>query len=51
MIGEKLNPAEEAAKLTLERVFKAIDAKRCFRLEAGAGAGKTYTLIEALKYH
>ena len=50
MNNETKNPAEEAAILTLEKVFKSIDDKKCFRLEAGAGAGKTYTLIEALKY-
>ncbi|MBN2829423.1 MAG: ATP-dependent helicase [Candidatus Cloacimonetes bacterium] len=44
------NPAEAASKVTLEKVFTAIDDRTNFRLEAGAGAGKTYSLIEALKY-
>lgn len=44
------NPAEDASTRALEKLFQAIDDKKCFRLEAGAGAGKTYSLIEALKY-
>jgi len=44
------NPAETASKRTLEKVFTAIENKTSFRLEAGAGAGKTYSLIEALHY-
>jgi DNA helicase-2/ATP-dependent DNA helicase PcrA len=31
-------------------MFQAINEGKCFRLEAGAGAGKTYSLIEALKF-
>ncbi|QTH73038.1 ATP-dependent helicase (plasmid) [Pseudoalteromonas xiamenensis] len=27
-----------------------MDQRQCFKLEAGAGAGKTYSLIESLKY-
>jgi len=45
-----ISSAEIAAKATLEKMFKAIDSNQCFRLEAGAGAGKTYSLIKALKY-
>ncbi len=45
-----LNPAESAAKEALARMYACIDASKSFRLEAGAGAGKTYSLIEALKY-
>lgn len=45
-----LNPAEKASEETLSAMFSAIDNHKCFRLEAGAGAGKTYSLIEALKY-
>ncbi|MER8996054.1 UvrD-helicase domain-containing protein [Mesorhizobium sp. M0678] len=44
------SPAEEASRIALEEVFACIQASRSFRLEAGAGAGKTYSLIEALKY-
>ncbi|TGP14682.1 UvrD-helicase domain-containing protein [Mesorhizobium sp. M2D.F.Ca.ET.233.01.1.1] len=44
------SPAEEASRIALEGVFACIQAGRSFRLEAGAGAGKTYSLVEALKY-
>ncbi len=44
-----LNPAEEAAALAQLKVNACIDAGKNFRLEAGAGAGKTYSLVEALK--
>lgn len=41
--------AEVASRVALERVFAALDEGRSFRLEAGAGAGKTYSLIKALE--
>ena len=44
------NPAEQASEDALNKLFKTLDDKQCFRFEAGAGAGKTYSLIEALKY-
>lgn len=44
------NPAELAAKEALDRVFNCISQKANFVLEAGAGAGKTYSLIHALNY-
>lgn len=44
-----LNPAELAAQRALDEVFRCIREKRNFRLEAGAGAGKTYSLVRALK--
>ena len=47
----KLSPAVEAAQKAQQRVNQCIDQHQCFRLEAGAGAGKTYSLIEALKRH
>ena len=43
------NPAVEAAKEAQKRVDACLDEGRNFRLEAGAGAGKTYSLVEALK--
>lgn len=43
------NPAIEAAKKAQARVNACLDDGRNFRLEAGAGAGKTYSLVEALK--
>jgi DNA helicase-2/ATP-dependent DNA helicase PcrA len=45
----ELNPAELAAQRALDEVFRCIREKRSFRLEAGAGAGKTYSLVRALK--
>ena len=50
MTDERLSPAEIAAKEAISKVFECLDANRSFRLEAGAGAGKTYSLGEALKY-
>ncbi len=44
------NPAEEAAQRALYSVFGCISERKSFRLEAGAGAGKTYSLIKALKF-
>lgn len=43
-------PAEQASRIALERVFTALTEGRSFRLEAGAGAGKTYSLIKALEF-
>jgi DNA helicase-2/ATP-dependent DNA helicase PcrA len=50
-MAEKLevSPAENASIECLAKVYKAIDEKRHFLVEAGAGAGKTYTLIKSLK--
>ena len=44
-----LNPAEAAADLAQQKVNACIDAGKNFRLEAGAGAGKTYSLVESLR--
>lgn len=49
MALEALSPAVEAAQKAQERVNHCIDQHQCFRLEAGAGAGKTYSLVQALK--
>lgn len=43
------NPAVAAAIAAQTKVNSCIAAGRSFRLEAGAGAGKTYSLVEALK--
>jgi DNA helicase-2/ATP-dependent DNA helicase PcrA len=43
------SPAEIAAKEALEKVYSCIRRSKSFVLEAGAGAGKTYTLIQTLK--
>jgi DNA helicase-2/ATP-dependent DNA helicase PcrA len=43
------NPALVAAQKAQKQVNACLDAGRSFRLEAGAGAGKTYSLVAALK--
>lgn len=44
------NPAEQAAQAALEQMFLCIRERRSFVFEAGAGAGKTYSLHKAIKY-
>lgn len=44
------NPAIVASQKTLSDLRTTIDENSHFRLEAGAGAGKTYSLIEGLKH-
>src|SRR3569623_1809554 len=46
----QLNPAEQASERSLVAVYGCLDRKHSFLVEAGAGAGKTYTLINALQY-
>lgn len=43
------NPALIAAQEAQRKINEALDAGYSFRLEAGAGAGKTYSLVAALK--
>jgi DNA helicase-2/ATP-dependent DNA helicase PcrA len=43
------NPAEIAAAAAQARVTSSLNDGKHFRLEAGAGAGKTYSLVAALK--
>jgi DNA helicase-2/ATP-dependent DNA helicase PcrA len=45
----ELSPAVIAAQKAQDRLNECLDAGKHFRLEAGAGAGKTYSLTEALK--
>lgn len=45
-----MNPAEQASAEALEQIRHCIDNNLSFRLEAGAGAGKTYSLIESIGY-
>ncbi|MDH4120538.1 MAG: UvrD-helicase domain-containing protein [Deltaproteobacteria bacterium] len=45
-----INPAENAAKEALNHLYSCLDKNQSFVLEAGAGAGKTYSLINALQY-
>lgn len=47
--GEE-SPADIAGRVALERMFACLESGRSFRLEAGAGAGKTYSLIKALRH-
>ncbi len=49
MAEEEENPADAAGRVALERMFACLDGGRSFRLEAGAGAGKTYSLDKALR--
>ena len=35
---------------TIEQIYKCIDNRKSFVLDAGAGSGKTWSLIESLKY-
>lgn len=43
------NPAIAAAQAAQAKVDACLNAGKSFRLEAGAGAGKTYSLVAALK--
>ena len=44
------NPALDAARDADAQVLRCLKDSRSFLLEAGAGAGKTYSLIEALRH-
>lgn len=50
MSSDGENPAKLASRRALEEVYACLDKGESFRLEAGAGAGKTYSLVEALRY-
>ena len=50
MSTTKQSPAQTASEKALEELFGAIEQRKSFRLEAGAGAGKTYSLVKALQY-
>lgn len=45
-----LNPAEKASEEALAKIRECLSEGKSFLLEAGAGAGKTYSLIETLKH-
>ena len=49
MTEETENPADAAGRIALERMFTCLADGRSLRLEAGAGAGKTYSLEKALR--
>ena len=44
-----LNLAEDAAQEALDHMFRCIDERTSFVFEAGAGAGKTYSLNKSLQ--
>lgn len=44
------NPAQMAAQKAWVQLQACLDQRHSFIFEAGAGAGKTYSLIEALRY-
>lgn len=48
-MNDQPSPAVIAARLAQERLEACLGEERNFRLEAGAGAGKTYSLVAALK--
>jgi len=43
------SPAEAASQRALVAMYACLKEGKSFRLEAGAGAGKTYSLIKALQ--
>ncbi|MDG1287948.1 MAG: UvrD-helicase domain-containing protein [Rickettsiales bacterium] len=45
-----LSPAEQASEAALTKIRQCLAEGKSFLLEAGAGAGKTYSLIETLKH-
>ncbi len=45
-----ISPAELAGRKALEEMFSCLNEGKSFRLEAGAGAGKTYSLDKALRH-
>ena len=42
--------AEDESTRSFEKIRKCIEEGKSFKVEAGAGAGKTYSLIETLRY-
>src|ERR1700676_5542898 len=49
-VAAPMNPAEEASERALAAVFASLEHGESFVLEAGAGAGKTYSLVKALLF-
>ena len=48
--AQPMNPAEEASQRALDQVHRCLEHGESFLVEAGAGAGKTYTLVKALQF-
>lgn len=44
------NPAKAAAEQSLGKLYECLDSGKSFLLEAGAGSGKTYSLVKALQH-
>lgn len=49
-VAVPMNPAEEASERALAAVFASLEHGQSFVLEAGAGAGKTFSLVKALLF-
>ncbi|RED25549.1 DNA helicase-2/ATP-dependent DNA helicase PcrA [Rhodopseudomonas thermotolerans] len=47
---ETESPASFASRQALESMYACLEGGQSFRLEAGAGAGKTYSLVKALTF-
>jgi DNA helicase-2/ATP-dependent DNA helicase PcrA len=47
---QQKSPAVLAAEESIEKIYGCIDAGKSFLLEAGAGSGKTHSLVMALRY-
>jgi DNA helicase-2/ATP-dependent DNA helicase PcrA len=50
MSVDHTTPAREAAAKAFERIRLAVDSRQSFLVEAGAGAGKTSSLVDTLSY-
>ena len=50
MPNQQANPAETAGQLALAQMLECLNDGRSFRVEAGAGAGKTFSLEKALRH-
>jgi len=50
MVETAVTPAEAASQKALDAMYACLEAGQSFRLEAGAGAGKTYSLVKALRF-
>ncbi|MGW7048974.1 UvrD-helicase domain-containing protein [Streptomyces avermitilis] len=50
LVFSGVTTAEQESKETLRDILAALEDRANFKLEAGAGAGKTYSLIETLRH-
>lgn len=49
-LEDELSPAERASEEALAAMYGCLEERKSFRLDAGAGAGKTYSLVRALRW-